>query len=454
MTIQAENGLVMRISKAQEEDEEICAIRRVLETDGDYQNYFLKNNILYKFESGRELLVVPRAQQMEIIRLCHERNHFGKSKVEEIVRQDYYIPKLAMKVKKSISNCVTCILANRKRGKQEGFLNPIPKEAVPLQTYHIDHLGPLESTNKNYRYILAIIDSFTKFVWLYPTKTCASKETIDKLRHQQKIFGNPAMIISDRGTAFTSQDFKEYCSQEGIEHHCVTAGLPRANGQVERLNSVIISLLTKLSENNPARWYKYVDRVQRAINSTVQRSTGYTPFHLLVGVKMRNKEDVNLKELLEDEMKANFDADRNEFREDAKRQLLKLQEENRRSFNRRRRPSMQYRIDDLVAVKRTQLGPGLKLKLKYFGPYKITKVKPNSTYDVVKVGSHEGPGSTTTCAEFMKPWPTPFQDEDEEGLASETDCQQDGRVVGTYYRAHAPHRTGTRETERVSQCDM
>jgi len=111
-----------------------------------------------------------------------------------------FIPDLKRKVKKFITNCIPCILANRKQGKLEGQLHPMPKSDVPLHTCHIDHLDSLESTSKNYNHILAVIDSFTKFIWLYPTKNTTSLEVIKKLTLQQQIFGNPACIISDRGT--------------------------------------------------------------------------------------------------------------------------------------------------------------------------------------------------------------------------------------------------------------
>ena len=83
---------------------------------------------------------------------------------------------------------------------------------------------------------------------------------------------------------------------------------------------------------------------------------------------------------------------------------MKIQEENRRSYNLRRKQAKEYKILDFVAVKRTQLGGGLKLKSKYFGPYEVTKCKFNDTYDVVKIGSSEGPKIITTCTKFMKPW--------------------------------------------------
>lgn len=66
-----------------------------------------------------------------------------------------------------------------------------------------------------------------KFVWFYPVKTTSTKETISKLKIQQAIFGNPAWIISDCGTAFTSNDFGNYLEDENIEHVLFTTGIRR-----------------------------------------------------------------------------------------------------------------------------------------------------------------------------------------------------------------------------------
>ena len=58
---------------------------------------------------------------------------------------------------------------------------------MPLHTYHADHLGPLDITNKNYNHILAIIDSFTKFIWLYLTKSTTAREVTNRLDVQKYI---------------------------------------------------------------------------------------------------------------------------------------------------------------------------------------------------------------------------------------------------------------------------
>lgn len=41
---------------------------------------------------------------------------------------------------------IPCILATKKEGKQEGFLNPIEKEDMPLHIINLDHTGPMTET--------------------------------------------------------------------------------------------------------------------------------------------------------------------------------------------------------------------------------------------------------------------------------------------------------------------
>lgn len=403
MTINDSNVLA-NIKRAQSQDEELQTIRELLKDKPSYNGYCLKNNILYKILDDDELLVVPKAMQREIIKQAHDRGHFAVKKTKELVSKEYFIPQLEDKIRSHIANCIPCVIGNRKRGKQEGELHSLNKGEQPLQTYHVDFLGPLESTNKQYKHILAVIDSFTKFCWLYPTKTTSAREVIVKLQMQSVVFGNPVRIISDRGSAFTSDDFKNYCEAEKINHYQVTTGLPRANGQVERLNATISNVLAKLSIEDPTKWYRFVGDVQQAVNSTYARSTGRTPFELLVGIKMRTKNDHHIRQLVEDDIVASFDDEREAMRKAAKEQILKIQNENE-SYNLRRKPPKTYTIGDMVAIKRTQFGGGLKLKPKFLGPYRVNKVKSNDTYDVVRVAEGEGSKQTTTCAELMKPWP-------------------------------------------------
>ncbi|GFT24632.1 transposon Tf2-11 polyprotein [Trichonephila clavipes] len=201
VTIITSDTLTARLQRAQQEDENIQNLKSLIGTN-NATDFFIKNEILYKYVDGRELIAAPRDMQTELIKLAHEKGHFSSAKTEEIVKREFFIPNLSKQVQNVIINCVSCILANKKCGKKEGFLNPIPKEDVPLSTYHVDFIGPLPSTNKRYQHILTIIDAFTKFTWLYPVKSTTLEDALDKLKLQQKTFGNPKRIITDRGSPF------------------------------------------------------------------------------------------------------------------------------------------------------------------------------------------------------------------------------------------------------------
>lgn len=393
------------LRKNQEEDENLKNIIEKLNKQETYENYEIKNNLLYR-QTGREkLIVIPELMEFEIIKRAHDLGHFKQEKMEEIITRDFYIPKLNEKIKRYVKNCITCILSDRKTGKKEGFLHPISKEDGPLSTLHLDHLGPLATTKKNYKYILTIVDAFTKFVWIFPVKATTSEETIKKLRIVTSLFGNPSRIITDRGTAFTSSDFKQLCKDENIELIHITTGIPRGNGQVERIHRTIISVLTKLSIEDPEKWFQQTTQVQLFLNSTHQRSIGMTPAKLLFGVPIRTKDDIKLREMIEQEIIDIFYEEREKLRNIAKEQILKIQATNKKEFDAKRKEGKQYQIGDQVAIKRTQFGTGLKLRPKNLGPYQITKCKGNERYDVQKIGIHEGPHKSSSNTENMIPWP-------------------------------------------------
>ncbi|GFX52613.1 retrovirus-related Pol polyprotein from transposon 17.6 [Trichonephila clavipes] len=284
--------LTSKLKNAQEEDDNIQTLKSLLEKQ-ESEEFFERNGILYKYLNGRELIVTPKAMQAELIKLIHENGHFSVGKTEEIVKQEFFIPNLS---------------------------NVVKKESIPLSTYHVDFIGPLPSTNKSYQHIFTVVDAFTKFTWLYPVKTVSAESALEKLKQQQKTFGNPIRIISDRGSAFTSKLFNDYCDEENIQHLQIATGVPRGNGQVERIHRTLIPVLTKLSLDDSTKWYKYVDRLQRILNSTISRSTKWTPFELLVGIKMRNKEDILIKDLLLEEMAKELLEQRVFLRNDAKKE--------------------------------------------------------------------------------------------------------------------------------------
>lgn len=78
-----------------------------------------------------------------------------------------------------------------------------------------------------------------------------------------------------------------------------------------------------------------------------------------------------------------FRDERKRIRTIGKQGILKIQKENKRNCNRRRKQGRKYKLGDLVAIKGTQFVQG-KFKAKFLVPYKIPSVKENDRYDVKK----------------------------------------------------------------------
>lgn len=130
----AKDALVAQIKRRQKEDPELQAIMDSTEQD-DHKEFSRVNDILYKQQRGDLLLVVPKAIQQEVILRAHERNHFGWRNTEYLLQQEYWFPRMRSKVQQVISNCVRCLLAERKYGKGEGLLEPIDKGNRSLETF-------------------------------------------------------------------------------------------------------------------------------------------------------------------------------------------------------------------------------------------------------------------------------------------------------------------------------
>lgn len=127
-----------------------------------------------------------------------------------------------------------------------------------------------------------------------------------------------------------------------------------------------------------------------------------TPFRVLLGVHPRIRDNSDIRELFESEVAISFDDDRMELRAEAKRNIEKIQRGNKKTYDRKRKAPLSYREGDLVAIKRTQQGPYLKLAHKYLGPYEVVKVLRNHRYFLRKIAEIESLIQTSSAADHMK----------------------------------------------------
>jgi hypothetical protein len=181
------------------------------------------------------------------------------------------------------------------------LLHNIPKDDVPFSTIHIDHFYPLPKTQQRFQYIFKVIDAFTKCIKLYPCRSTDAKEVIKHLSHYFQDYSRPLRIISDRGSAFRSDAFKEFVSENNVQHVLSATGTPLANGQIERSNRDLTPMFSK-TVSEPNKWDHALAAVEFAINNTVNRSTKETPSKLLFGINQRRPIEDTLRDYLESEL--------------------------------------------------------------------------------------------------------------------------------------------------------
>lgn len=256
----------------QQTDPEISSISRELE-QSEHPQFELRNGLVYRKNNDRLLFYVPTSMRNQVIRSCHDDMcHVGTNKTIELIKQIYWFPKLSDHVRTYISNCLKCIIFSPKNGKDEGLLNLIDKGDKPFQTIHVDHYGPLNQTFGRFRHILVVVDAFSKFLNLYPVRTVAAKESCLRLTQYFLHYSKPIKIISDRGSCFRSDVFKEFCERYDIKHIKTAVGMPSANGQVERYNRGLTVMLSKLMHEHSKNWNEYLYQIQFAVNNTFNRS--------------------------------------------------------------------------------------------------------------------------------------------------------------------------------------
>ena len=100
----------------------------------------------------------------------------------------------------------------------------------------IDTLGPLPADAEGNEYIIVIIDSFTRWVELYPCPSANAAEAVKALLSYIKTFGQPSQLLSDNGTQYANQVVEELCAILGTEHICTVAYSHQENAIVERVN--------------------------------------------------------------------------------------------------------------------------------------------------------------------------------------------------------------------------
>lgn len=232
--------------------------------------FALVDELVYKKENEDLKFVVLWVEAMipSVVRAHHDdMAHCGPEKMLRSIKESFWFSSMAKKVYNYIENCLTCLMANDSVNRLEGETTLTSPPKTPLEVWHVDHFGPLQETTDSFKYIFVVVDAFTRFTWLFATKSTTSRETVNALKLIFDMFGKPLQVVSDRGTAFTSKEFADFMKNNEIKHRQVAVAAPWANGIVERVNRFLKSSLTKLIDD-ASEWKLHLPKMQYIVNNT------------------------------------------------------------------------------------------------------------------------------------------------------------------------------------------
>lgn len=369
-------------------DPEIIKIRERLEVNQD-KFFEFNNGLVFRKTNGQSLFYVPSSMENNVIVASHhEVGHQGIHKTMEYISRIYWFPEMRSKIQQVINNCLKCLTYSTIQNRVEGKLHVESKGTLPFDTLNIDYYGPLQQSKNKKKHVFEVIDGFTKYVKLYAVSSANSDNAIKSLQSYFSAYSKPRRIISDRGTAFTSEKFKSFVKDEGIQHVLIATGTPQANGQIERINRSLTPMLSKLSQS-PKSWDEQLPSIEFAINNTVNRTINDTPARLLFGREQVQPGANDLRILFSELQK--HDRDLETSRRKAAENMKKASESNEKYYNLRHKQPTKYKVGDLVLIRNVDTTPGLNKKLlpKFRGPYVVNKVLEHDRYVIGETDNYQ-----------------------------------------------------------------
>jgi transposase InsO family protein len=269
----------------------IKIIERVADKNSqEAKNYFFKSGVLMKRTQKMYtpyVLVVPECLIKSLLQYFHgsfATAHCGSRKLINILQARFYWPRLAKMTKKYVRECPLCLYQKPSRVAVTSHgITPTPSR--PNQLINIDLVGPFPRSIDNARYLLTVIDEFTKFAIAIPIPS-KETETVAKalVQHWITVFGQPMKIHSDQGGDTDSPFISELCQTLNIQKSRTPGYSPWSNGGIERFHSTMETTLRIMMTNvNSKYWSRQIPYIIMAYNGIPHSTTKMAPNMILFG---------------------------------------------------------------------------------------------------------------------------------------------------------------------------
>ena len=227
--------------------------------------------------------VLPEEFKRKVVLACHDDNgHLGMEKTLHLLQERFFWAKMGEDVRVHIRTCERC--TRFKQPQEKAPMQPI-LTTYPLELVHMDFLtlGNSKAEDKNMN-ILVVTDHFTKYAQAYVTaKQTASVVAKTFWENFLVHYGWPEKILTDQGKSFENQLVKELCEIANVQKLRTSPYRPETNGQCERFNRTLISMLGTMPTHVKSKWREWISTLVHAYNCTVSSATGFSPYFLMYG---------------------------------------------------------------------------------------------------------------------------------------------------------------------------
>lgn len=284
------DGFLQSVQKGYSKD---SLFSKILDQPSHFPKFRWENDLLYFYrEDSLPVLCIPRSlhrnrQLTEIVLTqAHETlGHAGTERTLRYVRRFYWWSTLSKDINKFCRSCGTCQAVKLSTQHPTGLLHTLPIPTQPWESIAMDFIGPLPPSENGENFLWVIIDRLTSLVHLIPIKTSTDAAELAYLyiREVVRLHGIAKSIVSDRDPRFTSKFWAEVNRILGKCLLMSTAFHPQTDGATERANQTINAILRAVVNADQSNWVDKLLMAEFAMNSSVNKSTGYTPFDLTFG---------------------------------------------------------------------------------------------------------------------------------------------------------------------------
>ena len=345
---------------------------------------------LRKGEKPVALMVVPLNLVKFILESLHVyMSHIGIKKTMHLASQHYHRPGLKKLIAKYINSCSLCQNKAGNRKKNFAEVQRIAPATDRFSIWSIDCVGPITSSHlRRNKFIITMIDHFTRWVELVPVTNIKAETVADKmLIHLISRFGCPNRIHSDNAQNFHSKLMTSLCKALNIKRTFTSALSPMSNGMLEKFHLFLGNALKLTVDENQRDWDTRLPHLLLAYRTTHQRSIDDTPAFVVYGADLKlptqlltatrdnpNNLDAHYKGT---EVSIKFQEARETYRKVMEKHTSKSREDANKN-----RTTNHYKVGDIVLMRKplTTANKSQKLHRPYVGDFRIIKKNGNVNY--------------------------------------------------------------------------